>query len=139
MFEFDSYNDCKLASLKAYPALGRLVARCYPAYRGRKWKVSRQRAISMYDNYWSGGTKGTYTLVNMDSMEILPIGNSEAPWSALGEDKIKRREIPLNALILKHTIFQGHDLGITFIVHPDSVARFYNLATDESSLGALNA
>lgn len=92
----------------------------FPEYRGRKFKVEFTEAIWFHDTNWSGGTTNTYVAVATDGLTARL--NVPAPWFNAVEGT--KKSLPLNMLIVKHTMFCGKDLGITIYAHPSHLPKW---------------
>ena len=73
---------------------------------------------------WSGGTRNTYSIVRLaDGSAITPPGvdHGAAPW-----DKRQDIEVTLEPefAVLKHSMFCGKDMGLTFYVHPSNITQY---------------
>lgn len=109
---------------RSMPGVKALLAATFPSYRGRTIKARTQETVDFFDSYWDGGSRTVYVLVNIESGQIMPLRSLEAPWSATADQKRERRPLPKNALIAEHVVFCGRDLGVRFIVHPDTLGAF---------------
>lgn len=92
-----------------------LVQKTYPNYKGRKFRLVIQKTYHM-ENYWSDGSRSYVVAVTLDGQvkpaeSFNPMSDSRAHSSF---------EIPNNLMLVENCIFQGRDLGIRFIVSPDS-------------------
>ena len=92
----------------------------FPEYRGRTFKVEFAPTITFHDTNWGGGTKNTYVAIATDGRTARL--NVPAPW--LNTVEGKTMELPLNILIVKHTVFCGKDLGITIYAHPAHMPKW---------------
>lgn len=98
-----------------------LVGRAFPEYRGRKFKVSAVEKVILHDLNWGGGTRSKYVAVNLSSGQV----NSPeipAPWNHQAEGKTL--EMVEGWALLVHSVFCGHDCGITIYIHPNNMAKF---------------
>ena len=86
----------------------------FPEYRGRTFKVEFAPTITFHDTNWGGGTKNTYAIIGSDGRTARL--SVPAPWINPVEGKTV--EMPTNALVVKHTVFCGKDLGITIYASP---------------------
>lgn len=92
-------------------------------YSGKQFRaqVCEQVTIPCDAGLWSGGSRDHYSAMDISTGRQLPIpGQSAAPWDAT------RRDIPVTIkpgfAIVRHTVSQGKDLGITFFLHPENAA-----------------
>jgi len=95
------------------------------SYTGRKFQicVGTEMTVPSDAGLWSGGSRDVYSAVDLTNQRAIPIpGQQEAPWSAT------RREIPVQLkpdfCIVRHMIFRGTDMGLTFYLHPENAAKY---------------
>jgi len=94
------------------------------AYKGKKFKaqVTEQVTIPADAGLWSGGSRDLYTLINFESGVQIEMPNQQAaPWSHTRRDQTI--DLKPGFAVVKHSDFCGHDMGLTFYVHPDNAAR----------------
>jgi len=113
-------ENMKMTRKQAKP----IIERAFPEYNGRKIQVVFTDHMTPCDLNWGGGTKNTYAFLNVNG-EIMRYSPA-APWIEVNEDK--RIEIQPNVLIVKHSIFCGHDTGITIYAHPDLAQKMLTAA-----------
>lgn len=82
----------------------------FPEYRGRTFREDFSGSVTFYDTNWGGGTRNKYVAVRLSDMEIATSKNY-APWTNPVEGK--SISIPGDFAIVKHSIFCGHDMGLT--------------------------
>jgi len=92
----------------------------FPEYRGRTISVDFTPAITFHDTNWGGGSRNQYHAIGLNGESQRLSVN--APWANPVEGK--RIDMPTTALIVKHSIFCGHDLGITIYAHPQNAPRW---------------
>lgn|SRR3990167_4216189 len=97
-----------------------ILAATFPKYRGRKFKVAFQECLTFWDTNWSGGTRNSYAAVRADG-EISHLA-VPAPWVNPVEGMTV--EIPVDVLVVKHSIFCGKDCGITIYAHPTHLPKW---------------
>ena len=100
----------KIQKTKVWP----MVKKVYPDYNGRKFNIEFCDKITLYDTNWAGGTKNTYKFISSDgSTKEL---NIPAPWF----NNIEGSTIQISEkfLVIRHSYFCGHDVGITIFAHP---------------------
>ena len=92
-------------------------------YNGKKFKavVTEQMTVPLDAGLWSGGSRDHYTLIEFRTgREVAFPGQSSSPW-----DK-SRVECPIQLqpgyAVVRHSIFCGKDMGLTFYVHPSNAA-----------------
>ena len=92
-----------------------IIEKTFPDYNGRKFKIEFVARITFYDTNWSGGTKNTYAFIRADGLtEVLK--NIPSPFNNPLEGY--STELPLNVMVVKHSYFCGHDMGITIYANP---------------------
>jgi len=86
----------------------------FPDYKGRTIKVEFANEVTFWDTNWGGGSRNSYAAVKSDGRTANL--NVPAPWNNPVEGTTV--EVPRDALIVKHSIFCGKDLGITIYANP---------------------
>lgn len=101
-------------------------------YAGKKYRaeICETFTIPSDAGLWSGGSRDTYRLVSLDTGEsVAAVNHNASPW-----DK-RREEISGNlrpgVAIVKHCIFCGKDMGLTFYIHPDNAQKLLPAPADE--------
>jgi hypothetical protein len=105
------------------PEQGAPMARKYfPGYKGRKYSVDVRESYR-FNDFWSGGSREYAVLVQM-----MPDGELRAYASPTGglnpiTEQMAHAStvIPPDGMVIVHSIFCGKDMGITFIVSPNSL------------------
>ena len=93
-------------------------------YTGKKFQVEITDSVRLYNTYWSGGSRNTYTVTSLIDGASKSVGaNSTAPQFGPCSDGAKLPVLPGFAVI-EHSIFCGKDMGLTFYIHPDNAAKF---------------
>lgn len=109
---------------KSDPLIRDIVAATFPKYNGRKFSIEATTKVSLGHNYWDGGTRHFKAFVSLENMQAKSL-HSNHPFferTQLGAG-YERAELPQGVAMVEHTIFCGHDMGITIYVHPDNMAR----------------
>ena len=88
----------------------------YPGYNGKKFKLEVRATVQLSGAYWDGGSKSEYRLYNTDKKQAVSI--PDAPFLRQSELHESIIDLPANYILVEHRIFQGKDMGITFIVSP---------------------
>lgn len=93
-------------------------------YSGKKFKavVTTEVTIPAEAGLWSGGTRDTYQLVHLETGKAVQASdNMSSPWN----ENRKYQTITLQPgfAVVKHAMFCGNDMGLTFYVHPDNAAQ----------------
>lgn len=98
-----------------------VVKRAFPEYRGRTFNIEFATSVTFHDLNWGGGTKSEYVAVAANG-KTLSVGAGYAPWANPVEGKTV--QIPQNVLIIKRSIFCGHNMGIRIYSHPANMPRW---------------
>ena len=93
-------------------------------YTGKRFQAEPAESVTIpsYAGLWDGGSRTTYSAIELATGRAVPVSdNMSAPWDMTRQDKI----VPLRAgfAIVKHSIFCGNDMGLTFFVHPSDIAK----------------
>ncbi len=111
-----SMTLCKLKKADVKP----ILAATFPSYRGRTFRLKLATSYHL-ENYWSGGTKHYVRAVKFDEAgEILVSDPHHATTNPFNIAAHKDIDIPEDVVLVEHCIFCGKDLGIRFIVNPNS-------------------
>lgn len=93
-------------------------------YSGKKFKavITTSVFIPATAGLWDGGSRDTYFLIHLGTRRRHDVFQfqHESPWA----HERTSVDLPImeNCVIVKHTHFQGKDLGLTFYVRPENVA-----------------
>lgn len=101
-------------------------------YSGKKFKVEITNEVTIPSDagLWSGGSRDTYSVIRLaDGSTIAASDNISSPWN----DTRRDRTIPLSdgMAVIRHSMFCGKDMGLTFYVHPDNAAKLLPPPSDE--------
>jgi hypothetical protein len=103
-------------------------------YSGKKFKavVVTQVVIPSDAGLWSGGTRSTYSIVDLASGRTIgaPCHQEESPWGNRREFNL---EVKPGFTVVEHSLFCGKDMGLTFYVHPDNAAKLLPAPAPELS------
>ncbi len=89
-----------------------IAKRAYPEYKGRKFKVSSCKTYFMSD-YWSEGSRNYVVAVNLATGDIVhPTQLAHNPYNPAAVSSFR---IPAGVALIEHSIFCGHDCGLTWI------------------------
>jgi hypothetical protein len=97
-----------------------VIAATFPEYTGRKIAVVFTERVMFYDTNWSGGTHNGYAAVKADGRTAKL--NVPAPWCNPVEGATF--ELPADTLLVCHSHFCGHDLGLTIYAHPTHLPKW---------------
>lgn len=92
-------------------------------YSGRKFKAEARETVTIPIDagLWSGGSRDHYSLVRLaDGRAASDPTAQTAPWSAERSERVVTL-IPGFAVV-RHSMFCGKDMGLTFYVHPTDIA-----------------
>lgn len=101
-------------------------------YSGRKFKavVCETVTIPSDAGLWDGGSREKYHVVRLADGAALPAAeHNAAPWDNGRRDRTVNLES--GVCVVKHSVFCGKDMGLTFYVHPsDATAMLPAPAAD---------
>lgn len=92
------------------------------AYAGKKFaaEVCEEVRIPTDAGLWSGGSRDFYSAISLTTGQAIPLpGQDTAPW---GNRQTQMVKLAPDFAIVRHTIFCGKDLGLTFYLHPVNAA-----------------
>jgi hypothetical protein len=95
-------------------------------YKGRKFRlhICETVEIPADANLWSGGSKDSYSAIELETGRAVILGSTGAPW-ARGRENKTIRLVP-GIVVKMHSYFCGKDTGLTFYAHEDNVRKFLN-------------
>ena len=86
--------------------------------RAYKLRTVEPDAEQSYHAYWDGGSRTSYTFVNLDTWQAVPMpGEAANPFRAEAHGRFV---LPFNVGVIEHAIFCGKDLGLTLVVRDDN-------------------
>jgi hypothetical protein len=94
-------------------------------YSGKKFAA---RVVSEFNmpcdaGLWSGGSRDLYHAIDVTSGRVVALpGQSNAPWNKSREHENTYVMQP-GIIIVKHSMFRGKDMGLTFYLHPDNATK----------------
>lgn len=99
-----------------------------PAFLRNGYNGTRLRAepctrmtIHAEAGLWSGGSRETFSAIDLASGRTIPLpGQASGPWDK--SRQAREIEIKPGFAIVKHAIFSGNDMGLTFYVNPADIA-----------------
>jgi hypothetical protein len=101
-------------------------------YNGKTFRavVTDSLTIPSQAGTWSGGSRDTYQAIDLSTGRAINASdNMSAPWSDTRTDKTVT--LRSGFAVVKHTLFSGRDLGLTFYIHPDNAAQLLPPSDDE--------
>lgn len=102
------------------PMIREMLRATYPGWTGRKISVKIKNFLTFYNTNWGGGSRNEYRSFELATGRGRALLVS-APWKNAVEGQTA--DIPAGWVVVEHTIFQGHDMGITIHVNPADVAK----------------
>ena len=79
---------------------------------------------------WEGGSRNYWAVMNLGTGNTGAVPENGTPFTQSLADVT---DIPVNAVIGRHCIFCGKDLGVTLYVHPDNIRAYMIEAPDTLS------
>src|SRR5262245_16448192 len=101
------------------PQIKAILAATYPQYTGKKVRLREAHTYNL-ENYWSEGSRHYCRLYSLEHGTSQP--PSMTTTNPLKQSAHAEIEIPPNYLIVEHTIYSGHDLGICLYVRSENLA-----------------
>jgi hypothetical protein len=101
---------------RANPAIKRLLDATFPEYRGRKIQLRAWTRPMRLENYWDGGTRSYWAMIDTTTNRIGTPTNDN-PFRADAHAEV---DLPAGWIAVEHCIFQGHDLGIRIYARADA-------------------
>jgi hypothetical protein len=92
-------------------------------YAGKMFKavVCTEATIPIDAGLWSGGSREVYTAIEFATGRQASFpGQDEAPWGARQERTVK---LEPGLAVVRHSMFCGKDMGLTFYLHPANAAQ----------------
>jgi hypothetical protein len=95
------------------------------AYQGKKFQavVCESTTIPADAGLWDGGSRETFRVVELATGRAINppgINQASAPWD-------KRESVTVDLqngyAVVRHSMFCGKDMGLTFYVHPDNAQK----------------
>lgn len=97
-----------------------ILARSFPSYKGRKFAIEFTTRVTFYDTNWSGGTRNQYVAINANGK--VAGFSAPAPWNNPIEGMTI--DLPEDVLIVEHSDFCGHDMGIRIYANPCHLPKY---------------
>jgi hypothetical protein len=97
------------------------IAALFPGYRKRKVVLKEGTAVTLYGLNWDGGSRSEYTLVDLNTRVVLPIGdNMTAPWD--NKDEGRRVTINPGQAVVQTGTFCGKPATMFITYRPEDEA-----------------
>jgi hypothetical protein len=94
------------------PEVRKIVKATYPGYHGRKIFFNDQVPSYELRSYWDEGSRTYYKFYQAVTGKIWDIGTNH-PWFESNKPAPLCDAMPDDVCLVSHTIFCGHDCGIT--------------------------
>jgi hypothetical protein len=103
-------------------------------YSGKSFKaeVCEKVYIPSYAGNWDSGSRDTYSAIELATGKSIAASNNySAPW----DNDRKDQHIALRSgfAVIRHSIFCGRDMGLTFYVHPEDAVKLLPQQTSDLS------
>lgn len=96
------------------PIIRKIAHAAFPNYRGRKFQIEYGVSeINFAGNYWDGGSRNYWAIVYLSNGVAQPLPTV----NPLVNFRTQKARIPAGYVVVRHTIFCGKDLGLTFYVN----------------------
>ena len=92
-------------------------------YTGKRYRLSTvpPNTPMSYHAYWDGGSRTTYTFVNLDTWTTAPLPEgANNPFNAVAHGTYT---LPWNVGVLEHHIVRGQDMGLELRVRDDNATQ----------------
>lgn len=120
-------NDWGGALLRtANPVVKQLVAHTFPEYRGRKVALRYWRGPRQLDNYWSGGSRSDWRLIDPQRGVAATSDDMHNPFTKAAHEKW---DLPIGMIAVEHDIFCGKDMGLRVYVRREDVGILTGAST----------
>lgn len=90
-------------------------------YDGRKFVAQITGAVTIpaTAGLWDGGSRDTYSAVQLATGATVAMPDAD-PFN--GAQRDRRIDIPAGVAIVRRSVFQGRDSGLTFYIRPEDAA-----------------
>lgn len=90
-------------------------------YAGRKIKLNVTDKVTMLNTYWDGGSRSTYSAMNLATMTMVDLPKFNPPQFG-GPSSPPEIELTDNLAVIEHSVFCGKDSGLTISVSAQNAA-----------------
>lgn len=104
-----------IVDLKDHPDIQRVIRAASSGYRKHKAILVATTGIEMNDMYWSGGSRSSYSAVNLKTLAVGSAGQQNPPQFG---GKTPQVAIPEGAVIVKLGTFCGRPATATVFINP---------------------
>lgn len=115
------------------PLVKRLIAATFPEYRGRKVRLMLWTRPRQLMNYWSGGSRSDWRLIDPARGFAAPSADMYNPFTKAAHEAF---DLPAGVIAIEHDIFCGKDMGLYVYVRPEDFALVIAGATTHGLLTA---
>jgi hypothetical protein len=112
----------KYIELKTAPELLRVIRAAEPTYRKRQVRLETREQVSLANTYWDGGSRSTYTAVNLSTMRSSS-AEQFAPPQFGGPRQAPIVNIPEGVAIVETGVFAGKPATAAIYLHPYNMAQ----------------
>jgi len=95
----------------------KLLKKACPDYTGNKIEVETRESVTFYGTMWDGGTRHIYTIVKLDTMDIVPVPT--APYMQASKLHEHEQSLANGIAVVRYT--QGHHESVDIFVHPSNM------------------
>jgi hypothetical protein len=113
----------KTIDLKTAPELRQLVQAADPTYKKHKVMLRITPRVTLSGTYWDGGTRSTYTAVNLSTKTASGAPQYDPPQFG-GPRSTPEVELPQGACIVETGIFCGKTATATIYLNPADATPF---------------
>jgi hypothetical protein len=105
--------------------LQRIFDATFPGYKGRTFSVQpmSDNHFDFTGGYWDGGSKSTYRVVRLDTLQTVSPRGLSTP-SNFGGPINPQATLPENTAVVEHAMFCGKDHGLTLHVPESNATKF---------------
>jgi len=96
----------------------RIVRATFPSYKGKKFKLSTD-VPSRLDSYWEGGSKSSFAFYELATGKQFSVATNHPFFEKNNPRDLEA--LPPGVVLVKHSIFQGKDMGITIYTNPEQL------------------
>jgi len=107
--------------IKQTQAVKNLIKACYPNYKGRKVYLSTEIPNDL-SSYWDSGSRDYYVFADVRSGETKQVSTNHPAFEPNKPRTLN--SLPSGFLLVKHSIFMGHDTGITIYANESDFKKF---------------
>jgi len=109
----------------------RIVSAAFPGLPTKQIRIVPFRPMRL-DSNWSGGSKDSFVLIDLETFKHAAIPENGTPFSSAPYHIDK---LPTNIVVVEHTIFCGKNLGFRIYVNSENLGKYLpapiNLTDDE--------